>query len=99
MQRKFFKAYIEKTYNGKSGVIVDSTGLPNEIDFPLSQWGHHGGESEQETRLLMVVDRSNNMPLYFRYMAGNIVDVSTLKFSQAFLSKGTFSAIARSKST
>jgi transposase len=27
----------------------------------------------------MVVDRTNGEPLYFRYVAGNIVDVSTLK--------------------
>jgi transposase len=76
--RKFFKAYIEKTVGEKTGVIVDSTGLPNEIDFSLSAWGNHGGKSECETRLIMVVERDTGMPLYFRCMAGNIVDVSSL---------------------
>jgi transposase len=76
--RRFFKSYIEKLVGDKTGVIVDSTGLPNEIDFPLSAWGNHGGESERETRLLMVVDRNSGNPLYFSYKAGNIVDVSTL---------------------
>ncbi|GHV45833.1 hypothetical protein FACS1894204_06090 [Synergistales bacterium] len=76
--RKFFKSYIGKTIGEKTGVIVDSTGLPNEINFPLSAWGNHGGESERETRLIMVVERNTGMPLYFRYMAGNIVDVSSL---------------------
>jgi transposase len=76
--RRFFKAYLEKTIGSKTGVIVDSTGLPNEIDFPLSAWGHHGAESERETRLLMVVEKETGMPLYFRYMSGNIVDVTTL---------------------
>jgi transposase len=52
--------------------------MPNEISFPLPAWGNHGGESERETRLIMVVERSTGVPLYFRYMAGNIVDVSTL---------------------
>ena len=41
--------------------------------------GHHGGEIERETRLVMVVDQKTQTPLYFRYVAGNIVDVSTLK--------------------
>ena len=76
--RKFFTAYITKTIGEKTGVVLDSTGLPNEIDFPLSAWGNHGGESERETRLIMVVERQTGMPLYFRYMAGNIVDVSSL---------------------
>jgi hypothetical protein len=76
--RKFFKAYIQQVAGEKVGVIIDSTGLPNEIDIPLSAWGNHGGEAERETRLLIVVDRITGNPLYFRYAAGNIVDVSTL---------------------
>jgi hypothetical protein len=76
--RRFFKAYIQQVTGEKVGVIIDSTGLPNEIDIPLSAWGNHGGEAERETRLLIVVDRITGNPLYFRYAAGNIVDVSTL---------------------
>ena len=76
--REFFKRYFEKVYS-KGGVIIDSTGLPNDISFPLSAFGHHSGVIERETRLLMVVDKENSQPLYFRYMAGNIVDVTTLQ--------------------
>lgn len=53
--------------------------LPNNINFPLTAFGHNDGKIEKESRLLMVVDRESKDPLYFRYMAGNIVDVSTLK--------------------
>lgn len=77
-QREFFKRYLEKVYS-KNGVIIDSTGLPNDISFPLTAVGYHGGNVENETRLLMVVDKENSQPLYFRYMAGNIVDVTTLE--------------------
>ena len=76
--RKFFKEYIAKVTGEKVGIIFDSTGLPNEINIPVSAWGNHGGESERETRFLMVVDKVSGNPLYFRYAAGNIVDVSTL---------------------
>jgi transposase len=85
--RRFFKEYLGKLIGSKTGIIVDSTGLPNEIDFPLSAWGHHGGETERETRFLMVVEKESGMPLYFRYMAGNIVDVSTLKTTVSELAK------------
>jgi transposase len=88
LQRNFFRAYLDnlrevnnhtgETKSIKTSIIVDSTGLPNEINFPLTAWGHHGSGCEEETRLLMVIDKLRNIPLYFRFMAGNIVDVSTL---------------------
>ncbi len=85
--RKFFNSYIRQVAGEKIGVIIDSTGLPNEIDIPLSAWGNHGGDSERETRFLIVVDRITGNPLYFRYAAGNIVDVSTLSKPLPSLSK------------
>ncbi|EKD94389.1 MAG: hypothetical protein ACD_26C00073G0003 [uncultured bacterium] len=39
IHRKFFKEYIEKTYEDTRGILVDSTGLPDEINFPFSAWG------------------------------------------------------------
>ena len=76
--RRFFQSYLAQASGEEAAVIIDSTGLPNEIDIPISAFGCHGGEIERETRLLMVMDQASGMPLYFRYMAGNIVDVSTL---------------------
>jgi transposase len=78
LQRDFFSAYLSLLANKSVGTLIDSTGLPNEIDFPLNAWGHHDNSTESETRLLYVVDRNTGMPVYFRYMPGNIVDVSTL---------------------
>ena len=76
--RKFFKLYTESVYSN-NGVIIDSTGLANDIDISLTVLGHHGSVIENEIRMIMVVDRLSGDPLYFRYVAGNIVDVSTLK--------------------
>jgi len=78
LQRKFFSKYIGAISGKKKGVIIDSTGLPNEIHFPLTDWGHHNGGIEKETRLILAVDKDTKLPLYFRYVAGNISDVSTL---------------------
>jgi hypothetical protein len=78
LQRQFFGEYLSCLAGKPVGTLIDSTGLPNEIDFPLCEWGNHGGATGEETRLLYVVDKKTGMPLYFRYMAGNIVDVSTL---------------------
>jgi transposase len=76
--REFFKAYTQSVYTN-NGVIIDSTGLPNDIDISLTALGHHSGVIENEIRMIMVVDRMSGEPLYFRYVAGNIVDVVTLK--------------------
>jgi hypothetical protein len=81
VQRHFFKKYLSIRNDGKDkrSILIDSTGLPNNIQFPLTAVSTHGGETSNETRLILVVDRANNMPLFFRYNAGNIVDVTTLK--------------------
>ena len=76
--RKFFKEYTQSVYSN-NGVIIDSTGLANDIDISLTALGHHGGVVGNEIRMIMVVDRMSGEPLYFRYVAGNIVDVTTLK--------------------
>jgi transposase len=41
--------------------------------------------TNNEARLLLVVDRLTKMPLFFRYNAGNIVDVTTLRSTIAEL--------------
>ena len=79
--------YLAKVAGKECGVIIDSTGLANESSIPLSQWGNHGGESRQEIRLILVVDQKSGTPLYFRPVAGNIVDVSTLATTIAELQK------------
>jgi hypothetical protein len=76
--RAFFAAYIPLIQKDSSGVVIDSTGLPNEINMPGTDGGHHNGGIEFETRLILAVDRATESPLYFRYVAGNIGDVTTL---------------------
>jgi transposase len=86
LQRKFFKFYLQN-FRSEHGVIIDSTGLPNNISSELTALGHHGDNIENEIRMLMVVDKITKQPLYFRYMAGNIVDVTTLKVTISELSR------------
>ena len=77
--REFFKAYIAHIRSEVgSGILVDSTGLPNDIRIPVTAVNNHNGVISNESRLILVVDRKSGLPLYFRYVAGNIVDVSTL---------------------
>lgn len=79
LQRKFFKQYIPSYAESNEGIIIDATSLPNQIHMPITQWGLSGEEIDKQIRFLLVIDKKNSMPLFFRYFSGNIVDVSTLK--------------------
>jgi hypothetical protein len=100
--RRFFESYFAylNTLPGTSdNMLQDSTGLPNEIHLPLSALNNHNGVYSREVRLIFVVDRASGYPVYFRCVAGNIVDVSTLaatiaelKAQGAQVSHGIFDA-------
>ena len=78
LQQSFFIAYLKSICENKLSLIIDSTGLPNQVHMPITDWGYHNGGIEKETRLILAVEKETKMPLYYRYVAGNIGDVSTL---------------------
>jgi hypothetical protein len=79
--RTFFSQYINYVSKGASqgtNVLIDSTGLPNSIRFPLTAISNHNGEISNEVRLIYVTQQETGLPIYFRYCPGNVIDVSTL---------------------
>lgn len=88
-KRSFFREYFRflETYTTdksneisgiEDGILIDSSGLPNSIRFPLTAVNNHNGVISEEVRLIYVVQQHTGMPLFFRYVAGNIIDVSTI---------------------
>jgi transposase len=80
--RAFFNAYFAylKTIPEISeNILIDSTGLPNDIKMEYSAISNHNGAISRESRLIFVVERNTGFPVYFRYVAGNIVDVTILR--------------------
>ena len=59
--------------------MIDSTGLPNDMNTPFTAISNHNGVISNESRLIFVLDKKSSMPIYFRYVAGNIVDVTTIQ--------------------
>jgi hypothetical protein len=81
--RSFFSSYISyilKLNSNDSGIpiLIDSTGLPNCIDIDITAINKHNGVINNEIRLIYVVDKNSGMPIYFRYVPGNIIDITTL---------------------
>ena len=60
------------------GILIDSTGLPNSCRLPVTAVSNHNGEVSEEVRLIYVAQRDTGMPLFFRHVAGNVIDVSTV---------------------
>lgn len=76
----FFNAHIDwvkKNVCNDPAVILDSTGLPNAINFRLAAISNHNGKISNECRLIVPVQRDSGFPLMFRAIKGNVVDLST----------------------
>lgn len=78
-QRRFFEEYMKRFSNSKRGLIIDGTSLPNQIHNPLTTWGRSGEEIDKQVRFLLAIDRDEHLPLFFRFLPGNIIDVSSLR--------------------
>ena len=81
-QMDFQKAYlgfVMEHYDNDKNILIDSSGLLNDIHFPLTCRNVHNGKVSNEIRLIFVVQRSTGIPIYYRAVPGNIVDVSTLR--------------------
>lgn len=80
--RNFFGTYLtyisQKAGTSDRNILIDSTGLPNDCQMGITATNVHNGVASHEVRLILVMDRVTGYPLYFRYVKGTIVDVSTL---------------------
>lgn len=77
--QKAYLKYIEENYASDKGILIDSSGLPNKIHIPETRTSVHNGVVSNETRLIMVVQKTTGLPLYYKSVEGNIVDVITLE--------------------
>jgi len=79
LQKDFFRKYLPiATKDSKEGLIVDGSSMPNEINTPINEFGYNSGSIDRQIKFMSVVSADNNLPLYFRYNAGSIADISTL---------------------
>lgn len=72
---------------GSNGILIDSTGLPNSAHMPITAISNHNGTVSEEIRLIYVVQQNTGFPLFFSYIAGNVVDASTIKHVVSHLKK------------
>ena len=80
VQAAFFRKYIMAVLSGPGihGVLIDSSGMPNAIDMEKTEVSNHNGDINVETRIIYVCERNTGLPLFFRTISGNVIDVSTI---------------------
>lgn len=61
------------------GVLIDSSGLPNCARIPVTAVSNHNGVISNEVRVIYVVHQRTGLPLFMRYVPGNVVDATTIK--------------------
>ena len=77
---EYFRWFISRCQNGKlDHILIDSTGMPNSIHFHLTAVSNHNGQISEEVRLIYVVQQKTGLPIYLRYIPGNVIDVTTIK--------------------
>ena len=78
---QFFDAHIrwvKEHVCSDPAILIDSTGMPNNIHFPLTAISNHNGKISREVRMTTMIQRDSGCPLMFRLTAGNINDMSTI---------------------
>ena len=78
---RFFDAHVgwvNQNISSDPAVLIDSTGLPNSIHFPLAGISNHNGKVSREVRMVTMLQRDSGYPFLFRLVPGNVVDMSTL---------------------
>jgi transposase len=79
LQRNFFKQYLSIVGGAEKSIIIDATSLPNQISNGFNAWGYSDSHIEKQFRFLCVVGQERKIPLFYRYLPGNLSDISTLK--------------------
>ena len=63
---------------GADGIPVDPAGPSDSCHPPVTAAGNHNGQAGEEVRLTCVARSDTGLPLFFRHVAGNVIDVSTV---------------------
>jgi transposase len=79
LQRIFFEQYLKIVGGAEKSIIIDATSLPNQINNGFNAWGYSDSHIEKQFRFLCVIDQEQKIPLFYRYLPGNLSDISTLK--------------------
>ena len=71
--------FLTQIYGDDLCVLIDSTGIENHCNIPVTCFSKHNGDVNLEFRLIVIVQKSTGIPIFYEYIPGNIIDVTTIK--------------------
>jgi transposase len=81
----FFRSYLRLISKNENisdqisiPILLDSTVLPNDIKTYLTAINKHNDVISNEIRLIYVIDQRTKLTIFYRFIAGNIIDNSSL---------------------
>lgn len=80
-KRGFFKGHIDyliKTTEDDYAILLDSTGCQNSCKVPVTKVSNHNNKKNIEFRMVIVIQRSTGLPVYYEIIPGNVVDSTTI---------------------
>ncbi|MCD8286511.1 MAG: transposase [Clostridia bacterium] len=77
-QKKYI-SFVFSQYDPDRNILVDSSGVPNDIHFDLTRVSNHNGKVSNEIRLALVFQSKTGLPLFYTAVPGNVMDVTTLE--------------------
>jgi hypothetical protein len=81
VREDFLRRYSNMMYSDDSavGILINNAVLLNDIGLPKLALGSQEGSAEKQMRLIYAVERETFSPIYYKNIAGNVVDIVTLK--------------------
>lgn len=82
---RFFRNYIRhmRKTNPSFGIgcYIDSTPLRGDAKFnPFNAFSSHGEDKPvKQTRLVLIIDRATGKPVWYEFICGNVLDMSTIE--------------------
>jgi hypothetical protein len=78
--KKFFKKYTDylQDLNPKFNLLIDNTDLKNVIKLPITTINKHKEVLSNEIQLIVVADKINGVPIFYRYIPDNKIDILAL---------------------
>ena len=72
--------YLLDATDQEKCVLIDSTGCPNKCSLYVTRLSVHESQVNIEFRVIVVVQKSTGLPLYYKIIPGNVVDIATVMY-------------------
>ncbi|MCR5814464.1 MAG: transposase [Desulfovibrio sp.] len=76
---KLYKKYLFEFCNLDYNVLIDSTGLKNDICFYYTTFSNNSGKKQNKLRLIFVSNILTGIPIFYKFIPGNILNINSLR--------------------